>query len=78
MENDPRPVYQKQNSFYEIRHNQKNTLASTLNRITRIRQNSDLIRKMPEAHKKIFKQLCEDLFDYDCVHHKVISPKFTD
>jgi radical SAM protein with 4Fe4S-binding SPASM domain len=65
MGNDPRPIYQKQNSFFEIRHNQKHTLASTLNRIARIRGNRDLVGKMSGANKKIFKQLCEDLFDSD-------------
>jgi len=65
MENDPRPVYQKQNSFFDIRHNQKNTLASTLNRIGRIGENGALLGNMSEAHKKIFKQLCEDLFGSD-------------
>ncbi len=65
MKKNIRPVYQKQNSFFEIRHNQKNTLAETLTRIAATRGKSDLIGKMSKAHKQIFNQACIDLLDLD-------------
>ena len=65
MEKSPRPIYQKQNSFFEIRHKQKNTLAATLNRISAIRGRDDFSSKMSQPHKQIFHQLCLDLLDSD-------------
>ena len=65
MKKDSRPVYQKQNSFFEIRHQEKSTLAATLTRIANIRQRDDLIGEMSLAHRQIFNQVCKDLLDLD-------------
>ena len=65
MEKDSRPVYQKQNSFFEIRHQEKSTLAATLTRIANIRQRDDLIGEISVAHQQIFNQVCKDLLDLD-------------
>jgi hypothetical protein len=65
MENESRPVYQKQNSFFEIRHKEKSTLTATLTRIANIRQRDDLIDEMSVAHRQIFNQVCKDLLDLD-------------
>jgi radical SAM protein with 4Fe4S-binding SPASM domain len=65
MEKDSRPVYQKQNSFFEIRHKEKSTLTATLTRIASIRQRDDLIGEMSAAHRQIFNQVCKDLLDLD-------------
>ncbi len=65
MEKDSRPVYQKQNSFFEIRHKEKSTLTATLTRIASIRQRDDLSREMPVAHRQIFIRVCKDLLDLD-------------
>ena len=65
MEKDSRPVYQKQNSFFEIRHKEKSTLKATLTRIASIRQRDDLIGGISVAHQQIFNQVCKDLLDLD-------------
>ena len=65
MEKDSRPVYKKQNSFFEIRHKEKSTLTATLARITSIRRRDDLIEKLSIAHRQIFNQVCKDLLDFD-------------
>jgi hypothetical protein len=65
MEKDSRPVYQKQNSFFEIRHKEKSTLEATLSRIAKIRQRDDLIEKLSEAHRQILNQVYKDLLDWD-------------
>ncbi len=65
MEKDSRPVYQKQNSFFEIRHKEKSTLTAILTRIASIRQKDDLIGKLSVAHRQIFNQVCKDLLDLD-------------
>jgi MoaA/NifB/PqqE/SkfB family radical SAM enzyme len=63
MEQNSRPIYQKQNSFFDIRKNQKTTKAEILNRIAGIRGDHDLIGKISEAHQGIFKKICGDLLD---------------
>ena len=68
MKKDTRPVYQKQNSFFDIRHNQENTLAGTLARIAATRGKNDLIGKMSKAHKQVFNQVCNDLLDSDSLN----------
>ena len=68
MKKDTRPVYQKQNSFFDIRHNQKNTLAGTLARIAATRGKGDLIGKMSKAHKQVFNQVCNDFLDSDSLN----------
>jgi radical SAM protein with 4Fe4S-binding SPASM domain len=65
MEKDSRPVYQKQNSFFEIRHKQKTTLAETLTRVATIRRRDDLIGAMSEEHRQLFHKACKDLLDFD-------------
>jgi hypothetical protein len=65
MEKDSRPVYKKQNSFFEIRHKEKSTLTATLARITSIRRRDDLIEKLSIAHRQIFNQVCQDLLEFD-------------
>ena len=65
MGKDSRPIYQKQNSFFEIRHKEKSTLTATLARITSIRRRDDLIEKLSIAHRQIFNQVCKDLLDLD-------------
>jgi len=65
MEKDSRPVYQKQNSFFEIRHKQRNTLAETLARVATVRGKDDLVGKMSEEHRQIFHKVCKDLLDLD-------------
>ena len=65
MEKDSRPVYQKENSFFEIRHKEKSTLPATLTRIASIRQRDDLIGGISVAHQQIFNQVCKDLLDLD-------------
>ena len=65
MEKDPRPVYQKQNSIFEIRHKQKNSLAETLTRVATVRGKDDLFRAMSEKHRQIFHKACKDLLDFD-------------
>ena len=70
MKNESRPIYQKQNSFFDIRHNPKFSIEDILVRIDRVRKRHDLIEKMSQAHRGIFKQVCKDLFKRD----SIISP----
>lgn len=63
MKNEGRPIYHKQNSFFEIRQKQNNSLSDTLDRIALIKKREDLTKKLSQAHKKIFKQVCFDLFE---------------
>jgi uncharacterized radical SAM superfamily Fe-S cluster-containing enzyme len=63
MKQDSRHVYQKQNSFFDIRKNEKTTLAEILTRITSIRGNYDLIGNLSESHHEIFEKVCRDLLD---------------
>jgi radical SAM protein with 4Fe4S-binding SPASM domain len=65
MEKSSRPVYQKQNSFYEIRQNQKNSLTEALGRIASVRKKNIFTKKMSVAHREIFRQVCRDLLDSD-------------
>ena len=65
MEKSSRPVYQKQNSFYEIRQNQKNSLTVALGRIASVRKKNIFTKKMSVAHREIFRQVCRDLLDSD-------------
>jgi radical SAM protein with 4Fe4S-binding SPASM domain len=65
MEKSSRPVYQKQNSFYEIRQNQKNSLTEALGRIASVRKKNIFTKKMSVAHREIFRQVCKDLLDSD-------------
>jgi radical SAM protein with 4Fe4S-binding SPASM domain len=65
MKKDSQSVYQKQNSFFEIRHQEKSTLTATLTRIATLRQMDDRIEKMSVAHRQIFIQVCKDLLDLD-------------
>ena len=65
MEKDSRPVYQKENSFFEIRHKEKSTLTAALTRIASVRQRDDLIGGISVAHQQIFNQVCKDLLDLD-------------
>jgi hypothetical protein len=60
-----RPVYEKHNSFVEIRHQHKDALAAAMKRVAGVRGRSDLIEKMSEAHRQIFNQACIDLLDPD-------------
>ena len=63
MEKNPRPIYQKQNSFYEIKHKQNTTLPETISRVANVRQRADLTSKMSKSHREIFNQVCKDLLD---------------
>ena len=63
MEKDSRPVYQKQNSFFEIRNKQASTVSEILDRIEGIRQRNDVIGKMSQSHQEIFSHVCRDLFE---------------
>ena len=65
MEKHHQPVYQKQNSFFEIRHKQRNTLTAALERVVKVRQRKDLTGKMTEAHQQIFGKLCQDLLGFE-------------
>lgn len=65
MEKNLRPVYHKQNSFFEIRQKQKSTLSDTLARVVKVRGREDLVRGMSKAHRKIFDQACIDLLGFD-------------
>jgi radical SAM protein with 4Fe4S-binding SPASM domain len=65
MKKDSRPVYQKQNSFFEIRHQEKSTLTATLKRIATLHQIDDRVEEMSVAHRQIFNQVCKDLLDLD-------------
>ena len=60
-----RPVYEKHNSFVEIRYQHKDALAEAMNRIVRVRKGDDLLKDMSEVHRKVFQQVCKDLFDPD-------------
>jgi hypothetical protein len=60
-----RPVYEKHNSFIEIRHQHKDALAVAMKRIASVRSGDDLVDKMSEAHKHVFNQACTDLLDPD-------------
>ena len=48
---NPRPIYNKHNSFVEIRQNQKNTVAAAIDRVANLRQRDDLTAKMSKAHR---------------------------
>jgi hypothetical protein len=63
MEN--RPVYEKHNSFVEIRHQNRDALAMATKRIANARDRVDLIGEMSEAHQQIFNDACRDLFEPD-------------
>ena len=81
MEKDSRPVYQKENSFFEIRHKEKSTLTATLKRIASIRQRDDLIGGISVAHQQIFNQVCKDLLDLDMLEKPSrfsLSPNIVD
>ena len=65
MEKNSRPVYQKQNSFFEIRQNQKNSLTVALGRGASVRKKNSLTKKMSVAHREIINQVCRDLLDSD-------------
>lgn len=60
-----RPVYEKHNSFVEIRHQHKDALAVAMNRIAGISSRDDLLGKLSESHRRVFDQACKDLFDPD-------------
>jgi len=60
-----RPVYEKHNSFVEIRHQHKNALAAAMKRIAGVRNRDDLVEKMSEVHQRVFSQACKDLLDPD-------------
>jgi uncharacterized radical SAM superfamily Fe-S cluster-containing enzyme len=57
-----RPIYEKHNSFVEIRHQTKDQLAVSMKRITELSEKEDCIKNMSEPHRHIFDQLCTDLF----------------
>jgi hypothetical protein len=63
MEEKKRPIYEKHNSFVEIRHQNKDALASAINRVAGIKNRADLTGSMSEAHRHIFSQVCRDLLD---------------
>ena len=63
MKKESRPIYQKQNSFFEIRPKQKNSLIEALARIESVRKRKDLIQKILPAHRSIFEQACQDLLE---------------
>ncbi len=60
-----RPVYEKHNSFVEIRHQHKDALAAAVKRVADVRGRSDLVEEMSQAHRQIFNQACADLLDSD-------------
>lgn len=72
MEN--RSVYEKHNSFVEIRHQHKDALAMASKRVASVRDRADLIGEMSEAHRQIFNQACRDLFEPDPLDSQ---PKFS-
>jgi hypothetical protein len=65
MAGNDRPIYEKHNSFLEIRHQHKDALATAMSSIASIRKRKDLIGEMSEAHRHIFNQACKDLLDPD-------------
>jgi hypothetical protein len=60
-----RPVYEKHNSFVEIRHQHKDALVAAMERIGGARDRDDLVGKMTKAHQQVFGQACSDLLDPD-------------
>ncbi len=58
-----RPIYEKHNSFVEIRHQNKDALAAAMKRVGGVRGRNDLIEEMSKAHRQIFSQACRDLLD---------------
>jgi hypothetical protein len=60
-----RPVYEKHNSFVEIKHQHKGALAEAMSRIAGVRSRNDLVGKMSEVHQQVFNQVCVDLLDPD-------------
>lgn len=70
MKNESRPIFKKQNSFFEIRHNPKNSLAETLDRIANVRNRPELMEKMSETHRRSYQQACQDLLDTDSSNSK--------
>jgi radical SAM protein with 4Fe4S-binding SPASM domain len=81
MKQDSRPIYQKQNSFFDIRKNEKTTLDEILARLAGIRGDYDLIGKISEDHQKIFEKVCRDLLDSESSKnqpHFSLSPHVID
>jgi hypothetical protein len=70
MEQGSRPIYKKQNSFFDISKNQNTTLAEILSRISGIRGKYDLIGKMSEIHQEIFEKVCRDLLDSESLENQ--------
>ena len=58
-----RPVYEKHNSFVEIRHQQRDALVTAVNRVGNVRNRDDLVGEMSEVHRQVFSQVCSDLLD---------------
>jgi hypothetical protein len=65
MEEKKRPVYEKHNSFIEIRHKQKDAMSSAKNRIAGLLNRADLLESMSESYRRIFNQVCADLLGPD-------------
>jgi MoaA/NifB/PqqE/SkfB family radical SAM enzyme len=60
-----RPVYEKHNSFVEIRYQHKDVHAEAMKRVAGVRSRNDLVGKMSEEHQQVFNQVCADLLDPD-------------
>ncbi len=69
-----RPVYEKHNSFVEIRHQHKDALAVAMKRVASLQTRDDLIAEMSEAHRQIFDQACRDLLGPDLLDNQ---PRFS-
>ncbi len=69
-----RPVYEKHNSFVEIRHQHKDALAVAMKRVASLQTRDDLIAEMSEAHRQIFGQVCRDLLGPDLLDNQ---PRFS-
>jgi len=57
-----RPIYEKHNSFVEIRHQNNDLLAVSMKRISDLSGKKDCLKNLSEPHRHIFDQLCKDLF----------------
>lgn len=56
-----RPIYEKHNSFVEIRHQNNDLLAVSMKRIAELSDKEDCLKNLSEPHRPIFDQLCKDL-----------------
>jgi hypothetical protein len=60
-----RPVYEKHNSFVEIRHQHKDALDIAMKRVSSVRNRDEFVGEMSKAHRQVFSLVCADLLDRD-------------